>query len=138
MWKMNEITNYQELKKTITMLEEKQSLAYANLKNDLVTELKSLSPTYMVKNTLQALSPKLNLNGGILSTAMGMLMGLISKKIYERISMSPLKRMIGIFLLIVTTHLISKNPQKFQMVLEAIIQKIKRLKEAIFQTLQQK
>jgi hypothetical protein len=132
---MNEITNYEELRKKIAMLEEKQSLAYTSLKNDLIAELKSLSPTYMVKNTLQALSPKLNLNGGILSTAMGMLMGFISKKIYERISSSPLKRMIGILLLIVTTHLINKNPQKFQLILEVIVQKIKELKQAIFRPL---
>ena len=132
---MNDITNYEELKNTIAMLEEKQSLAYTSLKNDLIAELKSLSPTYMVKNTLQALSPKLNLNGGILSTAMGMLMGFISKKIYERISSSPLKRMIGILLLIVTTHLINKNPQKFQMALEFMVQKLKELKDAIFRPL---
>lgn len=111
---MSDIKDYYELRHAINSLESKQALLLQSIKSDLSISFTNISPSYLFKNTLQALTSNLNLNGGLLTTALGMVMGYVSRKICVNTSISPLKKLIGMLILILTTHLISRNPDKVQ------------------------
>jgi hypothetical protein len=124
---MDKITTYKDLKRNIAELEYQQTKEFDILKSDISTGLKNLTPSSLFKGVLQSMSSKVTDNGGILSTSLAVLMGYISKKIFINTSSNPLKKMLGTLLLVLTTHLVTKHPEKIKMIFGFLVHAIRKI-----------
>ncbi|PKP19468.1 MAG: hypothetical protein CVU05_11290 [Bacteroidetes bacterium HGW-Bacteroidetes-21] len=77
---MQNITNIEELKQAIQLLEEEQSLKTQALKDQFFITYEGLKPINILKNTVSDMVTTPLLLNNLISTATGMVTGYVSKK----------------------------------------------------------
>jgi hypothetical protein len=118
---MQNITSAVELKDAIQLLEAEQSIKWQLLREELFLTYESLKPANLLKNTLKEISSTPYLIDNISGTAIGMLGGFLSKKIFVGTSGNLMRKLIGSVLQIGVTNLVSQNSETIKSVGQALI-----------------
>ena len=119
---MQNITSAVELKDAIQLLEAEQSIKGQLLREQLFLTYESLKPVNLLKNTLKEISSTPYLIDNISGTAMGLLGGFLSKKIFVGTSGNLMRKLFGSVLQIGVTNLVAQNSETIKSVGQALIQ----------------
>jgi hypothetical protein len=106
---MQKITTTMDLKEAILLLEEEQGIKGRMLKDQLIITFESLKPINLIKNTLKQFSSTPNMAENISGTALGLLSGFLSRKIFVGASGSIIRKVIGSFLQLGVTNAVAQN-----------------------------
>lgn len=124
---MDKITNVQELNSAILKLENKQAEEAILLKEQFNLTYESLKPINLVRTTLKELVTAPDLKEDLLKTSISIASGYFSKKLAVGSSDNPFKQILGSFLQMGVTNLVSKNADgiktKFTDILNVIFTK---------------
>ncbi len=120
---MQKITTAEELKNTIQQLEYKQALEWVLLKEQFLTTCESLKPLNVIKNTFKEFTTSPDIKNKILDTAIGLATGYLSKALMVGSSHNPLKKIVGAFLQIGISNVVSKNAETIKSFLKKIVDK---------------
>ena len=119
---MQNITSAAELKDAIQLLEAEQSIKGQLLREQLFLTYEGLKPVNLLKNALKEISSTPYLIDNISGTAMGLLGGFLSKKIFVGVSGNLIRKLIGSVLQIGVTNLVAQNSETIKSVGQALIQ----------------
>ena len=119
---MQNITSAAELKDAIQLLEAEQSIKGQLLREQLFLTYEGLKPVNLLKNALKEISSTPYLIDNISGTAMGLLGGFLSKKIFVGASGNLIRKLIGSVLQIGVTNLVAQNSETIKSVGQALIQ----------------
>jgi hypothetical protein len=106
---MPKITTAAELKEAIRLLEIEQKVEGALLKEQFKITYESLRPANLIGTTIKELTTLPDLKGNLLTTALSLGAGYLSKKAAVGNTPNPLKQLLGTFLQMGVTSLVSKN-----------------------------
>ena len=119
---MQNITSAAELKDAIQLLEAEQSIKGQLLREQLFLTYEGLKPINLLKNALKEISSTPYLIDNISGTAIGMLGGFLSKKIFVGVSGNLIRKLFGSVLQIGVTNLVAQNSETIKSVGQALIQ----------------
>ena len=108
---MQKINSGNELKEAIIRLEVLQASEGKMLKEQFHLAYQSIMPINIIKNTFKAATESHELKNDIINTAIGITTGFLSKKLFESVSHSPVKKLLGTALLFGITSVVTNNPE---------------------------
>jgi hypothetical protein len=100
------------LKDTIQLLETEQAFEKQMLKEQFYSTYERLKPANLLRSTLQDFTSAPYLIDHILSTAVGLATGYLSKKIVVGTSGNIIRKLLGILMQVGVTNTISQHPDK--------------------------
>ena len=118
---MLNITSAVELKDAIQLLEAEQSIKGQILREQLFLTYESLKPVNLLRNALKEISSTPYLIDNISGTAMGLLGGFLSKKIFVGASGNLIRKLVGSVLQFGVTNLVAQNSEIIKSVGQALI-----------------
>jgi hypothetical protein len=118
---MQTITSVSELKTSILFLEAEQSIKGQLLKEQLFRTYESLKPVNLIRNTLKELSTSPYLVDNISGTAMGLLGGFLSKKIFVGTSGNLIRKLLGSVLQFGVTNVVAQNSEVIKTVGQTVL-----------------
>ncbi|MCX6285046.1 MAG: hypothetical protein NTW31_12525 [Bacteroidetes bacterium] len=107
---MEKITSVSRLKDAIQLLEDRQAFQGQMLKEQVYGTIEALKPGNILKNTLANLASTPNLVDSVLSTAIGLGTGYLSKKIIVGPSGNIFRKFIGKAFQLGVTAFIAQHP----------------------------
>ena len=123
---MGTITNITELNAAILLLENKQAQEAILLKEQFNLTYESIKPINFIRSTLKELVTAPDFKEDMLTTSMSLVAGYFSKKLAFGSSDNPLKQILGSFLQMGITSVVSKNADgiktKFMDMLSAVFE----------------
>jgi hypothetical protein len=126
---MQNITSTDGLKNAIQLLEVEQGFKGQLLKEELLLAYESLRPVNILRSTLKEISSSPYLIDNISGTAMGLVSGFLSKKIFVGTSGNLIRKLIGSFLQFGVTNVVAKNSDVIKSIGQALIQHFFRKKK---------
>jgi hypothetical protein len=126
---MQNITSTAGLKDAIQLLEVEQGFKGQLLKDELLLAYESLKPVNILRSTLKEISSSPYLIDNISGTAMGLLSGFLSKKIFVGTSGNLIRKLIGSFLQFGVTNVVAQNSDVIKSIGHALIQHFFRKKK---------
>jgi hypothetical protein len=126
---MQNITSSAELKEAIQRLEVEQEIRGQILKEQLFITYESLKPLNLLKHTLKEISSSPDLIGNIPGSAMGLLSGFLSRKIFVGASGNLIRKLIGSILQFGVTNVVAQNSYGILSAGQAIFHHFFRRKE---------
>jgi len=119
--------NMSELNSTILLLEKKQAVEGALLREQIKMTYESLKPVNIIMNTLEELVATPNFKDDLVNTSISLAAGYFSKKLAIGSSNNLLKQLLGGILQISVTNLVSRKSDnirsKFMEILNVIFEK---------------
>lgn len=106
---MGKITSIKELKESISQLEIKRANEKALLIEQFKTTYECLKPASIIKNTFNELVTGPDFKEGLFGTILSFAAGYLSKKAVVGPTHNPLKQLLGTFLQMGITSIVSKN-----------------------------
>jgi hypothetical protein len=125
---MQTITSSAGLKDAIQLLEVEQGIKGQLLKEQFYITYESLKPVNIIRHTLKEISSSPFLLDNIPGTAMGLLGGFLSKKIFVGASGNLLRKILGSFLQFGVTNVVAQNSEVIKSVGQAVLQHFFRKK----------
>ena len=110
------------IKSEIYRLEIKQKLELVALKNQLHTTFDKLKPINLLKDTITEVSKSAELKHHLLTNAVGLLTGFISKRLVIGETSNPIKNLFGTVLEFVIANVVAKNSDNIIISVEKILQ----------------
>ena len=108
---MNKITTSGGLREAIIVLEKKRIAEEAELRAQLHLAYESAKPINLIKATYHEIAASESLKTELLNTSVGLLAGYASKTLFEGMSHSPLRKLIGTAILFGVTTAVTKHPE---------------------------
>jgi hypothetical protein len=118
---MQTITSVAGLKNSILLLEAEQSIKGQLLKDQLFLTYESLKPVNLIKQTLKEISSSPYLIDNISGSAMGLLSGFLSRKIFVGTSGNLIKKLIGSVLQFGITNIVAQNSDVIKSVGQTVL-----------------
>ena len=106
---MQTITSTAGLKEAIQLLEMEQEIKGQLLKDQFILTYESLKPLNLLRHTLREISSSPNLVDNLSGTAMGLLGGFLSKRIFVGPSGNLIRKFIGSILQFGVTSVVAQN-----------------------------
>jgi hypothetical protein len=106
---MNKISSAVELKAAIDLLGKKQHHEEQLLREEVKATIEQLKPMNLIRKQINEFINVPRANSDVLSTAVGMGAGYLSKKLTTGNSHNPVKKLLGVLLQVGVTSLVSKN-----------------------------
>lgn len=106
---MRKITSTTELKESIFLLEIKKANEARLLKEQFMITYESIKPVNLIKNSISELITSPGLKEGLLNTTLSIAAGYLSKRVVVGSTHNPLKQLLGTFLQMGVTNIVSKN-----------------------------
>ena len=131
---MQNITSSTELKNAIQLLEMEQAIKGQQLKEQFQLTYESLKPINILKNTLDDIALTPNLIDNILGTAMGLVSGYLSKKIFIGSSGNMFKKFFGSILQFSVANVVAQHSDTIKSFGQFIFQHISHKKEMNFKS----
>jgi hypothetical protein len=125
---MQTITSSAGLKDAIQLLEVEQAIKGQLLKEQFYITYESLKPVNIIKHTLKEISSSPYLLDNIPGTAMGLLSGFLSKKIFVGASGNLIRKLLGSILQLGVTNVVAHNSDIIKSVGQALLQHFFRKK----------
>lgn len=107
---MNTLNSVTDLRKAIIQLENKQLNDGRLLKEQFTATYDSLKPANILKNIFKEATVSGDLKGNMLNTSLGLITGSFAKKIFEKGSANPIRKIIGSALMFAVTNVVTKHP----------------------------
>jgi hypothetical protein len=107
---MQESNSATSVRETILALEAQRARQGAIVREQLHLTYESIKPINLIRNTFKEVAASHELTDNIINTSVGLAAGYVSKTIFEKVSHSPFRRLLGTVLLFGVTNLVSKNP----------------------------
>jgi hypothetical protein len=126
---MQNITSSAGLKDAIKLLEAEQEIKARLLKEQLYITYESLKPVNLIRHTLKEISSSPYLIDNLSGTAMGLLSGFLSRKIFVGTSGNLIRKLVGSILQFGVTNVVAQNSDIIKSVGQAIFQYFFRKKE---------
>ncbi|MES2655484.1 MAG: hypothetical protein V4620_07845 [Bacteroidota bacterium] len=126
---MAKVDSIEQLKQRIALLTIQQANDERLLKEQFKTSFEALKPVNLIKNTFRELSQEPDFKDDLLSAAMGIASGYISKKLAVGNSHNPIKQVLGMLLQVAITSLVSKNADGIKSTIMLLIKKLTSKKE---------
>ncbi|MES1219551.1 MAG: hypothetical protein ABUT20_28875 [Bacteroidota bacterium] len=108
---MQKINSETDLRNAILRLESKQAYEGQMLKEQFHLAYDSMKPVNILKNTFKAAIGSKELKADILTTTVGLTTGYLSKKLFEKVSHNPFRKLLGSALMFGITSIVTKNPR---------------------------
>ena len=118
---MVKITSMTELRESILQLEIKQIEEQRLLKEQFVITYDRMKPVNLIKNSIKDLITSSDLKDNLFSTALGLAAGYLSKKAAVGSTHNPIKQILGAFLQLGVTNVVTKNSGEIKDVLLSLI-----------------
>lgn len=125
---MENITTTAGLKNAILLLEYKQVENGERLEEDFYCVVETLKPANLIRTTLSNITTSPGLLNALLSGALGIASGYLSKKIIVGASGSILKKLLGSVLQFGVTTVVAQHPETVRSISQFILQHILRKK----------
>jgi hypothetical protein len=106
---MENITTTAGLKEAIQLLEIDQGVKGKLLKDHFILTYESLKPLSLLRHTLREISSSPNMVDNLSGTAMGLLGGFLSKRLFVGTSGNLIRKLIGSFLQFGVTSAVAQN-----------------------------
>jgi hypothetical protein len=106
---MVKISSITELRESILQLEIKQIEEQRLLKEQFLITYERMKPVNMIKNSIKDLITSSDLKDNLFSTALGLAAGYLSKKAAVGSTHNPIKQILGAFLQLGVTNVVTKN-----------------------------
>lgn len=100
-----------ELTAVILELESRQKEEGILLKEQFQEVYESVKPINLIKNTFKEAAASQDLREDIINLSVGLVAGYVTKKIFQGVSDSPVKKLLGTVLQFGITTLIANNPE---------------------------
>jgi hypothetical protein len=126
---MEPITNSDELKNAIQILEFEQQYREQQLKDQVYLTLDSLKPVNLIKSTLREVASSPYLVDNILGASVGLASGYLSKKLLIGGSHNLIRKLFGTILQFGITNLVAQRTDQIKSIGEFIYKKFLRKKE---------
>ncbi len=127
---MAKVDSIEQLKQRIAELTIQQANDGRLLKEQFNASVEALKPANLIKNTFHELSQEADFKDDLLSAAMGIASGYISKKLVVGNSHNPIKQILGMILQVAITSLVSKNADGIKSTIMQLINKFINKKES--------
>jgi hypothetical protein len=108
---MRKINSDTSLREAIIVLEAKRSAEELALREHLRLTYESMKPINLIKSTYEEVVASQGLKDDLINTSVGLAVGYVSKALFEGVSHSPLRKLIGTALLFGITNTVRKNPE---------------------------
>lgn len=108
---MTNINSADELRATILRLEAQQDEEIRILKEQFHLAYESVKPINLIKSTFQQAKDSPEVTNNFISTVAGLAAGYLSKKLFQSVSHSPIKKLLGTALQFGITTVIARNPE---------------------------
>jgi hypothetical protein len=128
---MQNITSSAGLKDAIKLLEAEQEIKAQLLKEQLYLTYESLKPVNLLRHTLKEISSSPYLIDNISGTAMGLLSGFLSRKIFVGTSGNLIRKLVGSILQFGVTNVVAQNSDVIKSIGQALLQHYFRKKKQI-------
>jgi len=106
---MHKATAAQAVKKSISVLERRQTEEGKLLKQQFTITFESIKPLNVLRKIISDISEPSELKENLIQTAAGLITGYISRKLLVRSSKNPLLRISGVYLQYAVTNFVSKH-----------------------------
>ncbi len=110
------------LNERIRLMELKQAEEQRMLREQFLTTYESLKPINLIKKTLHEITTSQSIKGDLLSSAIGIASGYITKKVLIGTSVNPIKNILGTVLQVVVGNSVSKNSETIKIIGTKVIQ----------------
>ena len=127
---MAKADSIEQLKQRIAELTIQQAHDGRLLKEQFHASIEALKPANLIKNTFNELKEEPDFKDDLLSAAMGIASGYISKKLVVGNSHNPVKQILGMLLQVAITSLVSKNGDSIKSTIMMLINKFTNKKES--------
>ncbi|MCF8239639.1 MAG: hypothetical protein K9I85_15860 [Saprospiraceae bacterium] len=108
---MHKISTSEELRATIQALEIAQHQDAAALKNEFQVAYQQIQPINIIKNTVKEAIHSSDLKSDMIKASVGIVLGFISKALFEGRTHSPARKLVGTALMFGVTNIIINNPK---------------------------
>jgi len=108
---MNSINSATELRAAILHLEAEQDEEVRILKEQFNLAYESVKPINLIKSTLTQAVESSEVTNNFISIVTGLTAGYLSKKLFQSVSHSPLRNLLGTALQFGITTVIARNPE---------------------------
>lgn len=125
---MNTIHSIKELRATIDLLELKQASEEILLREQFKDTIEALKPANLILPTFNGLASSPKVKESLLSTAIGLASGYLSKKILIGSTHNPVKYLLGALLQIGVTDVASRNGDEIKKIAGNLFKKLFRKK----------
>ncbi|WP_035671970.1 hypothetical protein [Flavobacterium sp. 83] len=98
-----------KLNEAIVLLENKQAIELISLKQQFELTYESLKPLNIIKSVFSEITTSSEIKGNLISNAIGMSTGYLTKKVLLGSSHNPIKRLLGTLLQFVVTNVVTKH-----------------------------
>ena len=126
---MQNITSSTGLKNAILLLEADQILKGEQLKERLFLTYESFKPLNILTSTLNDISRSPFMTDNLIGTAMGLMSGFLSKKVFIGTSGNAIRKILGSVLQFGVTNVVAQNSDTIRSVGKLLFQSIRRKKE---------
>ena len=109
---MIKIDSQTGLNNAILQLEIEQMEEGIRLKNHFNDAIEKLKPVNLLLSSLKEVVGSKELKGDIVTSAIGLGAGLVSKLVIKGVMKSPLRKVIGTAVMLGVTNLVARNPEK--------------------------
>ena len=123
---MQKITSESELRIAIMFLESQQVEQGKQLKAQVQLAYESIKPINLAISALKEVATSSELQHNLFSTSVGVGAGYISKVLFQGVTNSPLRKLLGSALMFGITNLVTKNPDVLKSLVAGIFNMIRR------------
>lgn len=121
---MENISSNTQLAEAIQLLEAEQAIKLKLIKEDFYQIYEGLKPANLIESTLKDIAASPYLLDNLLSTAVGLAAGYVSKVAIADRSDSKFKKFLGAFLQFSITNIIAQNPKAIKSFVQYISHRI--------------
>jgi hypothetical protein len=125
---MHNISTVAELRKAIKCLEDEQAYKGQLLKEQLSVVYESLMPINIIKSTLKKIFGKTDMTDDLSGSALGIVSGLLLKKVFIGRSGSKIRKLFGSLLQMGISKLVSQNSEVIKSFIQSVFQNFSRKK----------
>jgi len=124
---MQNILTEFDLNQAILELENRQAIERDLMKTQFLVAVESIKPVNLIKSVLLEATESEDIQNNILNSTLGISAGYLSKFLFQGMSNSPLKKILGTALMFGIKNLVAKNPELVKSIGRLFFNSIKKL-----------
>jgi len=121
---MEKINSNIDLRTAIIALEDKQSEEANLMKAQFSLAYESVKPINLVKSTFKEVTSSEDIKDHLINTTIGITAGYLSKKLFEGVTHTPLRKLLGTALMFSISNVVAKNPEIVKVAANGVIKLI--------------
>ena len=124
---MQNINTEIELRASILFLESRQMEEGRMLKEQFMLAYESIKPVNLIKSTIMEAAESSNLQDNLLNATVGLTAGYLSKVMFQSVTNSPIKKILGTALMFGIKNLVAQNPETVKALGKGFFEMIKNM-----------